>query len=87
MKDLKNWTEVSMGIYRYPIATGCCYEIMVCYQEKGTDISEAGSLLYFTGDWWHKNSKKEFFQRELLKTGSLKECLEFAYSDNKENNK
>ena len=86
MNDLKNWTEVTKGLYRYVVADGCCYEIHIMYHAKDTDILTANASLYIVGDW-HSSNGSDFFERELLLNGPLCACLEKAVEDNKENNK
>lgn len=86
MKELKNWNEVTKGLYRYVIGANVCYEIHLLYHAKETDILTAKSSLYIVGDWIDKN-RNSFFEREcLLAEQPLFECLEKAYEDYKQNN-
>lgn len=82
MRDLKNWTEVTKGLYRYVISAGCCYEIHIMYHAKDTDILTANASLYIVGDWCSSNGSY-FFERELLLNGPLCACLEKAVEDSK----
>ena len=86
VKELKNWNEVTKGLYRYVIGANVCYEIHLLYHAKETDILTAKSSLYIVGDWTDKN-RNSFFEREcLLAEQPLFECLEKAYEDDKQNN-
>lgn len=38
MKELKNWNEISTGLYRYVISAGACYELLVMNWFEDTDI-------------------------------------------------
>ena len=85
MNDIKNWKEVTKGIYRYVIAAGACYEIHMNYWDHGTDIMTSNSSLHLVGDWRNKEGSN-FFEREvLLDCQPLFECLEHAEKDYTEN--
>ena len=83
MRDLKNWTEVTKGLYRYVIAAGCCYEIHIMYHAKDTDILSANASLFIVADWY-TNSDHSFFERRLLLNGPLMACLGKMIEDKKE---
>lgn len=84
IKDLKNWTEVTKGLYRYAISTGVCYEIHILLHYTDTDILTAKASLFIAGD--RKKDNENFFERErLLSEQSVSECLEKAYEDNEAN--
>ena len=85
MRDLKNWTEVTKGLYRYAISDDCCYEIHIMYHAKDTDILTANASLYIVGDWTTANGYCSYFERELLLNGPLMACLEKTVEDGKEN--
>lgn len=36
--DLKKWTEVGKGLYRYDVLDLACFEIHIMYHVKDTDI-------------------------------------------------
>lgn len=55
MKELKNWKEITKGLYRYVVAANVCYEIHILYHAHETDILTAKSSLYIVGDWLDKN--------------------------------
>ena len=38
ISDLKKWTEIEKGLYRYVVAASVCYEIHIMYHSKNTDI-------------------------------------------------
>lgn len=87
MKELKNWTEVSKGYYRYVIASNVAYEIFIEYWEHKTPIETAKASLCLVGIWENKNNitltEREWLGKEL----PIQELLEIAYKDDKENNK
>ena len=86
MGELKNWNEITKGLYRYVISGNVCYEIHLLYHAKETDILTAKSSLYIVGDWFDEY-RNSFFEREcLLAEQPLFKCLEMAEKDNKENN-
>ena len=84
MIKLENWTEVTIGLYRYVISAGCCYEIHIMYHAKDTDILTANASLYIVGDWTSVDNDSKFFERELLLNGLLIDCLEKAVEDEEE---
>lgn len=84
MNDIKNWTEITKGLYRYVVAASCCYEIHIMHHVKDTDILTANASLYIVGDWTSVKDKSTFFERELLLDGPLLACLEKAVEDKKE---
>lgn len=89
INDIKNWKEVTKGIYQYVIAAGAAYEIHVLYYEYRTDLLNAPAKLFIVGEWYEQGAFS-FFKREEL-TGSavsitVHECLELAKRDNEENN-
>lgn len=51
MKDLKNWTEVTKGLYRYVIAANVCYELHILHWDFDTDILTAKASVFLAGDW------------------------------------
>lgn len=86
LKDLKKWTEVTRGLYRYVIAAKCCYELHILHWDHDTDILTAKASVYLVGDWYQSNGNS-FFEREpILLEKPVFECLEAAYKDDKENN-
>ena len=84
MRDLKNWTEVTKGLYRYVISDDCCYEIHIMHHAKDTDILTANASLFIAADWYTTNSDRSFFERRLLLNGPLMACLEKAVEDGRE---
>ena len=86
MGDLGNWTEITHGFYRYVISAGACYEILVVYRARETNILDARANLYITGDWRDNATNARFFERELLAENvSFQECMDAAQKDYKEN--
>lgn len=88
--DIKNWNEVTRGIYRYVIAAGVAYEIHILYWSHKTDLLDAKAKLFIVGEWYEQE-KESFFEREELTAptviSTVMECLELAKIDNEENNK
>lgn len=86
MTELKNWKEVTRGLYRYVVATKVCYEIHILYWMHETDILTAKASLYLVGEWG-KRSGESYFERELLLSEQpVFECLKAAKKDDEENN-
>ena len=85
LTNIKSWTEITKGIYRYVIAAGACYEIHINYWGHSTDINTANATLFLAGDWTN-TSGENFFEREpLLESQPVSECLTAAEKDYKEN--
>ena len=84
IRELKNWTEITKGLYRYVVAASVCYEIHIMYHATGTDILTANASLYIVGDWTNLEDKLRFFERKLLLNGSVMACLEKAAEDEEE---
>lgn len=89
--DIKNWTEVTRGLYRYVIAAKAAYEIHVMYLEDGMNLLDAPAQLFIVGEWYEKE-KGSFFEREnltphaVIATETVRSCLLVAKSDNEQNN-
>lgn len=85
MKDLNNWKEITKGLYRYVISANACYEIHIKIRKFDRPILMANASLFLVGDWRDKNGGS-FFSREcLLEKQSVKNCIEKAIQDYKEN--
>ena len=84
IKDINNWTEVTKGMFRYVIAAGACYEIIVAYLNHDDILTEAYAKLYITGDW-HSKERGSYFNRECIFEGTLIKCLDKAAKDFSEN--
>lgn len=76
--DLKKWTEIGKGIYRYDVVDIVCFEIHIMYHAKDTDILTANASLYMTSDWINSKDNSEFFERKLLLNGPAMACLDKA---------
>lgn len=88
MNELKNWTEVTKGLYRYVISSNVAYEIHVIYWDHTTDILAANASLFLVGEWYNTKSCRHTTEREcLLDRGPVTACLAKAVEDDKENNK
>lgn len=84
IRELKNWTEITKGLYRYVVAASVCYEIHIMYHATGTDILTANASLYIVGDWTNLEDTSRFFERKLLLNGSVMACLEKTAEDEEE---
>ena len=80
IKDINNWKEVTRGMFRYVIAAGACYEILIGFHKHSEDFMAAPAKLYITGDWRDKVDGS-YFQREWLGEGRLDYCLNLAAKD------
>ena len=86
MAELKNWNEITKGLYRYVIAANAAYEIHILHWDFETDILTAKASVFLVGDWRQTNGNS-FFEREtILAKRPVFECLEAAQKDNEENN-
>ena len=87
MKELKNWTEVSKGYFRFVIGANVAYEIIIEYWAHDTPIETAQASLCIVGDWFNEDRKSSTDREWLGKELPIQELLEIAYKDNEENNK
>lgn len=84
MNELKNWSEITRGLYRYVVSANVCYEIHILYHEAGTDILTAKASLFLVGLW--RGTCGGYFEREcLLAEHPVFECLKMAQKDDEEN--
>lgn len=90
IKGIKNWTEVTRGIYRYVFSDDQyynCYEVHLEQHCSNRDILTAKASLYVAGDWFSevKDEKDKvsliFGRKCLLKSSTVQECLDAAYKD------
>ena len=86
MNELKNWSEVTPGLFRYVISAGACYEIHILTWNQATDVLSADAILYLTGIWCNSNEKRSTFTREELCHGPVAACIGAAIEDDKQNN-
>lgn len=85
MKDLNNWKEITKGLYRVVVGANVCYEIHINICKFDTPVLMANASLFLVGNWCDKN-EVSFFSREcLLEKQSVKNCIEKAIQDYKEN--
>ena len=82
MNELKNWREVTKGMYRYVIGSNACYEIHLLTWYHHTDILSANANAYIVGDW---NMNGPVFERELLLTGPVSACIVEVIEDYEKN--
>ena len=81
VKDLRNWAEITRGLYRYVVSARVCYEIHLLYWDKLDDISNAKASAYVVSEWRDKN-KHNLFEREcLVAEKSITKCLEIIEAD------
>lgn len=84
--SLKDWKEVTKGIYRYAISANAAYEIHINYWDMETDILTANASLYIVGDW-RLNDGINIRERVCLLSSELvTACLAKAVEDDRENN-
>lgn len=86
MRDLKNWLEITKGIYRHVISTNVAYEIHINYWDMDTDILTANASLYIVGDWRSRDGKSTRERECLLDSAPVMDCLAKAEEDDLENN-
>ena len=86
MNELKNWNEITKGLYRYAISGNAAYEIHLFYWDHATDILSANCSLFIVGDWRTKDGKNVRERECLLEHAPLAACLAKAVEDDKENN-
>lgn len=87
MNELKNWSEVTKGLYRYIVGANVCYEIHILYDSYRGDILDAKASLFLVGIWREDGrEQKNYFERACLLAGqSVFQCLHEAEKDYKEN--
>lgn len=83
MNNIKNWNEVTKGLYRFVIAPGACYEIHILHWDHDSNILSSNCNLYVVGEW--RGSDGSYFERELLLTGPMAACLQKAVEDYNDN--
>lgn len=86
MNELKNWNEITKGLYRYAISGNVAYEIHLLYWNNATDILSANCSLFIVEDWRTKDGKNVRERECLLEHAPLAACLAKAVEDDKENN-
>lgn len=86
MINLKNWKEVTKGLYRYVVSSNAAYEIHIKYWDMDTDILSANASLYIVGDWRSRDGKNARERECLLESAPVMACLAKSEEDNIENN-
>lgn len=86
MINLKNWKEVTKGLYRYVVSSNVAYEIHIKYWDMNTDILSANASLYIVGDWRSRDGKCTRERECLLDSAPVIDCLSKAEEDDFENN-
>lgn len=80
--NLKDWKEVTKGIYRYLVSANVAYEIYINYWGTGTDILSANASLYM-----HYKDKTNAMRRECLaESMPVMACIGAAIEDDEEYN-
>ena len=84
--ELKDWKEVTKGIYVNPTSANAAYEIHIKYWDMKTDILSANAELYIVRDW-HEKDGRNIREREIqLDYASVMDGIWIAVEDDKENN-
>lgn len=86
MINLKNWKEVTKGLYRYVVSSNVAYEIHIKYWDMDTDILSANASLYIVGDRRSRDGKSTRERECLLYSAPVMACLAQAEEDDLENN-
>ena len=79
--ELKDWKEVTKGIYVNPISANAAYEIHIKYWDMKTNAE-----LYIVRDWHEKDGRNIREREILLDYASVMDCIWKAVEDDKENN-
>lgn len=79
LNDFNSWKESTKGVYRNVIAASACYEIMILRHNFGNNLLKDRANLYISGEWNSKDG--DYYERALLYTGTVKECLDAALKD------
>lgn len=89
MEELKNWSEVTRGLYRYVVATKVCYEIHILYDSHASEhcggVLTAKASLFIAGEWRGEGGTGYFERECLLAEQPVFECLAAAKKDFEEN--
>lgn len=89
IKEFSNWKRIEKGLYRYVIAAGACYEIIITKYPEGDKLTNASAILCISGDWMETDTKKSYFSREFITSMgneyTLSECLQIAQQDYMDN--
>lgn len=77
ISDLKEWIEVTAGIYRFALSEDICYEMYITYNRHGADVLNAKASLYVVGDW--RTTNGSVFERDcLLSEKTVLDCINKA---------
>lgn len=85
INDIKNWTELSRGYYRYVVAAKVAYEIIISSWPNPDDsniLTNAWGQLVIAGIW--TDGSGWVFDRDFLEEGYVEHLLKFAEEDYKE---
>lgn len=85
MKNLNNWKEITKGLYRFVVCANVCYEIHIKIYKHNTPVLMANASLFLVGEWVDKNGVNFFSRKCLLSRQSVRNCIEKAIQDYKEN--
>ena len=81
LTNLKNWTEITKGLYRYALTENSFYEIHISEQLEGEDIMTAEASLYIAGNWRSSEEGSSFKRECLLPNRPVFECITEALRD------
>lgn len=85
INNIKNWTELSRGYYRYVVAAKVAYEIIITYWPSPDDtnlLTFAWGQLAIAGIW--TDGSGWVFDRDIIGEGYVEFLLELAEEDYKE---
>ena len=85
MENIENWYKPTKGLYRFAVASNVCYEIHIKIYKHNTPVLMANASLFLVGDWRDKNGVNFFSRKCLLSKQSVRNCIEKAIQDYKEN--
>ena len=81
VKDLRNWVEITRGLYRYVVSAKVCYEIHLLYWDKLDDISNAKASAYVVSEWRNIDKHNLIERGCLVAEKSVNRCLEIIEAD------
>lgn len=85
MKNIHFWKEITKGLYRYVVSANVCYEIHMNIHKFDEPVLEGIASLFIVGNWRDKDNVNFFARESLLENRTVKNCIEKAIQDYKEN--
>ncbi len=86
-QNLKNWTEITSGLYRYVLSKKCAYELHILCWASRTDILTALASLYLVEDFTEDKANGCFARTRIVNERPVFICLQNAVTYDKENKK